>query len=159
MENPFKDMERHNKPPRGFLLLFFGLIAWGIYYIAAYTPQISGWSQYKVLQREAEAEKRVAAARPPLRENPYENDVKAVAEGKGIYREHCAGCHEVSLKGDVGPDLTAHLKYGETDAPMYESIANGRPNGMPAFAESLGRDRIWKVLAYVDSVREYGAKP
>lgn len=159
MENAFKDMERHNKPPRGFLLLFFGLIAWGIYYIAAYTPQFSGWSQYKVLQREAEAERKLAAAMPPLRENPYENDAKAVSEGKGIYREHCAGCHEESLKGGVGPDLRGHLKYGETDAPMYESIAKGRPNGMPAFAESLGRDRIWKVLAYVDSVREYGAKP
>jgi cytochrome c oxidase cbb3-type subunit 3 len=159
MENAFNDMERHNKAPRGYLLLFFGLIAWGIYYIAAYTPEFSGWSQYKVLQRETEAERKLAAARPPLRENPYETDAKAVAEGKGIYGEHCAGCHGATLKGDVGPDLTAHLKYGETDGLMYESIAKGRPDGMPAFDESLGRDRIWKVLAYVDSVREYGAKP
>jgi hypothetical protein len=30
---------------------------------------------------------------------------------------------------------------------------------MPAFEAELGRDRIWKVLAYVDSVREYGKKP
>jgi cytochrome c oxidase cbb3-type subunit III len=159
MENAFKDMERHNKPPRGFLLLFFGLIAWGIYYIAAYTPEFSGWSQYRVLRQEAEADRKLAAAGPPLRENPYENDAKAVAEGKGIYREHCTGCHEATLKGNDGPDLTGHLKYGESDGPMYESIEKGRPNGMPAFDESLGRDRIWKVLSYVDSVREYGAKP
>jgi cytochrome c oxidase cbb3-type subunit 3 len=63
------------------------------------------------------------------------------------------------LKGDVGPDLTGHFKYGETDGRKYESIAKGRPGGMPAFGEQLGRDRIWKVLAYIDSVREYGAKP
>ena len=30
---------------------------------------------------------------------------------------------------------------------------------MPAFETELGRDRIWKVLAYVDSVREYGKTP
>lgn len=159
MENAFKDMERHNKVPRGYLLLFFGLIAWGIFYIAAYTPEFSGWSQYKVLQKETEADRRLAAAVPVLVENPYERDPKAVAEGKGIYAERCAECHGASLKGDVGPDLTGHLMYGETDGKMYETIAKGLPNGMPAFETQLGRDRIWKVLAYIDSVREYGAKP
>jgi len=29
---------------------------------------------------------------------------------------------------------------------------------MPGFETELGRERIWKVLAYVDSVREYGKK-
>jgi cytochrome c oxidase cbb3-type subunit 3 len=159
MESSFKSLERHSKVPRGFLLLFFGLAAWGIYYIVAYTPEFSGWSQYKVLQKEAEADKRTAAASPTLQENPYEHDAKAVAEGEGIYRENCAGCHGPAMKGEIGPDLTAHLRYGESDGKMYESIAKGRPNGMPPFEASLGRDRIWKVLAYIDSVREYGAKP
>lgn len=159
MENPFPKMERHNKAPWGFLLLYYGLIAWGIYYIAAYTPEFSGWSQYKVLQKETEAEKKLADAAGAMKENPYEKDPKSVAEGQGIYREHCAECHGDSLKGDVGPDLTAHLKYGETDKDLYTSIAEGRPDGMPGFGSRLGRDRIWKILAYVDSVREYGAKP
>ena len=159
MEKPEKGMDLHNKVPRGYLLFFFCLVAWGIYYIAAYTPEFSGWSQYKVLQKEAEADRKLAAAAAPLDENPYERDEKAVAEGQVIYRERCAGCHGAKLKGDVGPDLTDHLKYGETDGRKYESIAKGRPGGMPAFGEQLGRDRIWKVLAYVDSVREYGAKP
>jgi cytochrome c oxidase cbb3-type subunit 3 len=159
MEDSAKEMSGHNKVPRGFLLLFFCLAAWGVYYIAAYTPRFSGWSQYKVLEREAEADMKLAAAAKALDENPYERDPKSVAEGQVIYRDSCAGCHDASLKGDVGPDLTGHLKYGETDGRMYESIAKGRPNGMPAFEAQLGRDRIWKVLAYVDSVREYGEKP
>ena len=33
------------KLPAVFLLLFWGLIAFGVYYIAAYTPAFSGWSQ------------------------------------------------------------------------------------------------------------------
>ena len=65
MENAFKDMERHNKAPRGYLLFFFALIAWGIYYIAAYTPEFSGWSQYKVLQGETEADRKMAADTTP----------------------------------------------------------------------------------------------
>lgn len=158
MSDTFKDMERHNRIPRFFLVFFFALIAWGVYYIAAYTPQISGWSQYDVLRKEVEAERKSASA-AAVRENPYESDPKAIAEGKGIYREHCAGCHGDDLKGDVGPDLTDHLTYGETDDVKFQSIARGRPDGMPAFRDQLGRDRIWKVLAYVDSVREYKQEP
>jgi len=55
MDEPIGKMEAHNKVPRGFLVLLFGLIAFGVYYIAAYTPGISGWSQYKVLSKEIEA--------------------------------------------------------------------------------------------------------
>jgi len=160
MDEPFKEMEQHNKVPRGFLVLIFGLITWGAYYIATYTPEISGWSQYKVFSREEEADKaKAVAASPKMPENPYEHDEKAVAEGKGIYREKCADCHGKDVKGGDGPPLTGHLKYGEQDGQKFESIANGRPGGMPAFGTELGRDRIWKVLAYVDSVREYGKAP
>lgn len=159
MTTPSGDLERHNRIPRGFLLFFFALIAWGLYYIAAYTPQFSGWSQYVLLGKETQAEKARLAAAPTPTENPHERDPKAIAEGMTIYREHCAGCHGETLKGDTGPDLTAHFRYGETDDRKFESIAAGRPNGMPAYGEQLGRDRVWKVLAYVDSVREYGARP
>lgn len=153
MDDAFKEMERHNKVPRYFLVFFFALIAWGVCYIARYTPQISGWSQYEVLKKESEAAKAVAPA-ALSHENPYEHDPKAVAEGARIYGENCAGCHGTSLTGDAGPSLTDHLAYGETDAAMFESIARGRPNGMPGFESQLGRERIWRVLAYVDSVRE-----
>lgn len=160
MDESIGKMEAHNKVPRGFLLILYGLIAFGVYYIAAYTPEFSGWSQYKVFEKETEADKaKAAAAAAKMIENPYERDEKAVAEGQGIYAGKCASCHGKDLKGGDGPSLTAHLKYGEQDGPKYESIAKGRPGGMPAFETALGRDRIWKVLAYVDSVREYGKQP
>lgn len=37
--------ETAKKLPVGWLILFIGLILWGIYYVASYTPSISGWSQ------------------------------------------------------------------------------------------------------------------
>lgn len=160
MDAPFQEMERHNKVPRGFLALFFGLMAWGVYCIAAYTPEISGWSQYKVVAKEIEADRaKAAVAAKAMDENPYEHDEKSRVEGKGIYLEKCADCHGKDLKGGDGPSLVDHLKFGEQDNDKYASIAAGRPGGMPGFETELGRDRIWKVLAYVDSVREYGKKP
>ncbi len=153
MNDAFKDMERHNKVPRLFLVFFLALVAWGIVYIARYTPQISGWSQYEVLRRENLAAKSAAPV-ALARENPYEDDAKAIAEGGRIYAENCAGCHGNALRGGDGPDLTGHLKYGETDVDKHASIALGRPNGMPAYEGRLGRERIWRLLAYVDSVRE-----
>lgn len=35
------------KLPWGWLLLFFGLIAWGIYYLWTYSPWSTGWTQAK----------------------------------------------------------------------------------------------------------------
>ena len=37
--------ETARKLPVGWLILFWGLIAWGVVYLALYTPAISGWSQ------------------------------------------------------------------------------------------------------------------
>lgn len=48
-----EDMEREetkHKLPMGWLLLLLGLLVWGIYYTASYTPEISGWSQEKQYQ-------------------------------------------------------------------------------------------------------------
>jgi len=149
--------EAHNKIPRGLFLFFVGLIVWLIWYIYSFTPEITGWSYYNKFEQEIAAEKKVATVIPT--ENPYKNNDKAIAEGKVIYAENCAVCHGDDLKGGVGPDLSGHLKYGETDDKKFESIAEGRGGGMPPFAQQLGRDRIWKVLSYIDSIREYGKTP
>lgn len=41
----FEAKETAHKLPMGWLILFWGLIIWGVYYFIAYTPAISGWSQ------------------------------------------------------------------------------------------------------------------
>lgn len=38
------------KLPLGWLLLFFGLIAWGLFYLWAYTPSLGGWSQERAYE-------------------------------------------------------------------------------------------------------------
>lgn len=46
----FEATETAKKMPLGWLILFWGLIIWGIYYFVAYTPAISGWSQEKAYE-------------------------------------------------------------------------------------------------------------
>ena len=39
--------------------------------------------------------------------------------------------------------------YGETPEKIYESIARGRPNGMPAWGTRLPEWQIWYLTTYV----------
>jgi len=43
--NELEAKETAHKLPVGWVLLFVGLILWGMYYIYAYSPATSGWSQ------------------------------------------------------------------------------------------------------------------
>lgn len=46
----FEAKETSKKLPIGWLLLFWGLILWGIYYLYTYTPSLGGWTQEKAYQ-------------------------------------------------------------------------------------------------------------
>jgi len=46
----FEAKETSNTLPVGWLLLFWGLIAWGIWYLWAYSPALGGWSQAQDLE-------------------------------------------------------------------------------------------------------------
>ena len=46
----FQRKDTEHVLPLGWLILFIGLIVFGIYYFVAYTPAISGWSQEKQLE-------------------------------------------------------------------------------------------------------------
>lgn len=58
-EDRLEEFEKadNKKLPLGWLILFLGLIVWGIYYIIAYTPAISGWSQEKAYEESIKKEK------------------------------------------------------------------------------------------------------
>jgi cytochrome c oxidase cbb3-type subunit 3 len=43
--------------------------------------------------------------------------------------------------------------YGATDAQIFSSIAEGRAHGMPAWGSKLTDDQVWKLVAYVHSLR------
>lgn len=46
----FEAKATSRKLPAGWLLLFWGLIAFGAYYLWAYTPTLGGWAQSQDLE-------------------------------------------------------------------------------------------------------------
>jgi cytochrome c oxidase cbb3-type subunit 3 len=53
----------------------------------------------------------------------------------------------------MGPGLTDHYwRYGGHPAEVFNSIAEGRPQGMPAWGTALPPDSIWQIVAYLQSL-------
>ncbi len=46
----FEAKQTAKKLPVGWLALFWGLIAWGVFYLWRYTPALGGWSQVQDLE-------------------------------------------------------------------------------------------------------------
>jgi cytochrome c oxidase cbb3-type subunit 3 len=93
-------------------------------------------------------------APPPEMENPFADDSDALAAGRGLYQAfNCAGCHGMAGGGGIGPPLADDdWIYGGSDANIYATIVQGRPNGMPAFGPALSGEALWKIAAYVKSL-------
>jgi hypothetical protein len=45
------------------------------------------------------------------------------------------------------------LPAGSTDAQIFSSIAQGRAHGIPTWRHTLTNDQIWKLVAYIKSMR------
>ncbi len=87
--------------------------------------------------------------------NPYRGDAAAIEEGKKLFGAKCGQCHGPDAGGGPdAPDLVdEETMYGSTDGDAFRIVYYGTPNGMPTWKKELGIDDIWKVLAYVDSLR------
>lgn len=83
--------------------------------------------------------------------NPCEKDPSAIAQGRALFHSmNCVGCHAPQGGGGIGPPLSDHVWiYGGEAAQIFMTIMQGRPNGMPSFANALPEDAIWKLAAYV----------
>ncbi|MCR9178386.1 MAG: c-type cytochrome [Alphaproteobacteria bacterium] len=99
------------------------------------------------------------------------DDRALVAQGQGIYRQHCAACHGDRLEGQ--PEWRTRGADGLLPAPPHDATghtwhhpdavlvaltkygpggATGNPDyrsNMPAYAEVLNDDEIVAVLSYI----------
>jgi cytochrome c oxidase cbb3-type subunit III len=93
------------------------------------------------------------SATPGTPRNPYAGNAWGVSEGKRLYTFYnCVGCH-ANGGGGMGPALMDEFWiYGSDDASVFETIARGRPNGMPAFGSRVPESQIWMLAAYVESM-------
>jgi cytochrome c oxidase cbb3-type subunit III len=84
---------------------------------------------------------------------PYEENAYGVSQGKTLYNQfNCSGCH-FQGGGGIGPPLMdAAWIYGSRPENIFETIVEGRPNGMPAFGRKITADQTWQLVAYVRSM-------
>jgi cytochrome c oxidase cbb3-type subunit 3 len=92
-------------------------------------------------------------AQHPLRvvTNPREHDPRAIEEGKQLFVSYnCADCHGGEGSGGMGPSLQdGRWHFGGSAGEVYESISEGRPDGMPSWGGRIDDSQIWALVAYV----------
>jgi cytochrome c oxidase cbb3-type subunit III len=83
----------------------------------------------------------------------YYDNPQAVQIGKALfYSMNCAGCHS-NGGGGMGPSLMdSQWIYGGRLEQIRQTIADGRPNGMPSWAARLSDADMWELAAYVRSM-------
>jgi cytochrome c oxidase cbb3-type subunit 3 len=155
-EEPARDGigEEDNPIPLWFNVGFYGLMVFGVAYILYYAV-FSGWSSAGQYAAEvAAAEERLAAVRPQRPSaNPFRGDTAALAAGKEVFQQTCVACHQADATGLVGPSLVdPYWKYGHEDAALFDTVAKGRPGGLPPWETVLGAAKIWQVLAYLETL-------
>jgi cytochrome c oxidase cbb3-type subunit 3 len=87
--------------------------------------------------------------------NPYGSDTAAVERGRALFvAMNCTGCHGFEAKaGLMAPRLTDNYwRYGGSDADVFNSVYEGRAQGMPAWGAVLSEDQIWELVAYIRSL-------
>jgi cytochrome c oxidase cbb3-type subunit III len=86
-------------------------------------------------------------------ESPFRDNAWGMAEGKRLYQAYnCSGCH-ANGGGGMGPPLMDdRWIYGAAPANIYQTIVEGRPNGMPSFRGKIPSTQVWMIVAYVQSM-------
>src|SRR4051794_5870027 len=76
----------------------------------------------------------------------YQGNAYALSEGKRLFQAfNCNGCHEHG-GGGMGPALMDDKwLYGHEPGDIFTSIAEGRPDGMPAFKGKVPPYQIWQM--------------
>jgi cytochrome c oxidase cbb3-type subunit 3 len=89
----------------------------------------------------------------PPQNNPFGENAWGISEGKRLFSSYnCVGCH-ANGGGGMGPALMdERWIYGERPSNVFETIVEGRPNGMPAFRGKIPDQQVWMLVAYVRSM-------
>lgn len=92
--------------------------------------------------------------RPLLVKNPYEGDKRAIGIGGQLFVGYnCMDCHGAEGSGAMGPSFQdGRWHFGGSPGEVFESIYQGRPDGMPAWGGRISNDQIWMLTAYVRSL-------
>ena len=84
---------------------------------------------------------------------PYDDNAWAVSQGQQLFSQYnCVGCHSHGGGGMGPPLMDSTWIYGSQPQNIYETIVEGRPNGMPSFGGRIPAQQVWEIVAYVRSL-------
>ena len=82
-------------------------------------------------------------------------DPALAAAGQALF-VNCMPCHGADAKGNIfigAPNLTDTIwLYGGDEATVIKTITNGRHGHMPAWGDTLGKERVHLLAAYIWSL-------
>jgi mono/diheme cytochrome c family protein len=95
-----------------------------------------------------------ASGAPLELRNPYEGDAQAVATGAKLFVAYnCIDCHGADGAGAMGPTFQdGRWHFGGSAGAVFESIYQGRPDGMPSWGGRISNDQIWMLTSYIRSL-------
>lgn len=94
--------------------------------------------------------------------NPLPKTHETVERGALVYQQNCAACHGAG-DGPAGQRLSpppanllwlSQMPMVQWDPFMYWTVAEGGAqygNAMPAFKNTLSKDDVWAVIAYIQA--------
>lgn len=87
-------------------------------------------------------------------QNPYAGNATRIADGAKLFVSYnCMDCHGAEGSGAMGPSLQdGRMHFGSTSGDIFESIYEGRPDGMPSWGGRIPDDQIWRLVAYVETL-------
>jgi cytochrome c oxidase cbb3-type subunit 3 len=90
----------------------------------------------------------------PYTTNPLNGDLVALQAGRRLFNWYnCSGCHGGHGGGGMGPSLRDPIwLFGDHDGQIFDSIAHGRSDGMPAWGAKVPPKQIWELVAYIKSL-------
>jgi cytochrome c oxidase cbb3-type subunit III len=92
-------------------------------------------------------------AAPPAEESPFQGNAYGTGEGKHLFDQYnCSGCHSHGGGGMGPPLMDDKWIYGNRPANIFDTIIEGRPNGMPSFRNKIPDAQVWQLVAYVQSM-------
>lgn len=148
--------EANNKLPNWLSLIFFGSVAFAVFYWFAYHEYQFGPLQSEMYRAEL-AER--AARNPDVSEDvlaALAGDSATVQAGQTVYQTNCVACHDTGAQGKIGPNLTdRYWINGGAAIDIHRTIRDGvAAKGMPGWGSSLGPQAVQQLTAFILSIRD-----
>jgi len=88
--------------------------------------------------------------------NPFAGRPEAVAAGRRIFEDRCAGCHGKNAEGHKKrpPLKSERVQLQATEGDLHWLLVNGNLwKGMPSWSK-LPDPQIWQVVSYLKSLKQ-----